>query len=59
MRKKYIEKIDGASFLDVASFLPHFDQFISSLTALVWGSDRGGPVEEAEKAVASVWRTRS
>ena len=37
---------------------PHFNLFISSLAALVWGSDRGGPVEEAEKAkVASVWRT--
>ena len=38
-----------------------FNQFILSyLAALVWGSDRGGPVEEAEKAkVASVGRTRS
>ena len=33
---------------------------LAYLAALVWGSDRGGPVEEAEKAkVASVWRTRS
>ena len=31
------------------SILLHFDQFISSLAALVWGSDRGGPVGEAEK----------
>ena len=42
MRKKYIEKIVGAS----------------SLAALVWESDRGGPVGKAEKAkVASVWQT--
>ena len=26
-----------------------FNQVISSLAALVWGSDRGGPVGEAEK----------
>ena len=31
------------------SILLHFNQFISSLAALVWGSDRGGPVGEAEK----------
>ena len=44
-------------FLDVTIFLPYSDQFIS---AIVWGSDRVGPVEEAEKAeVASLWRTRS
>ena len=29
--------------------LLHFNQFIYSLAALVWGSDRGGPVGEAEK----------
>ena len=40
--------------------LYHFHQFISSLAALALGSDRGGPVGEAEKAeVASVWQTRS
>ena len=33
---------------------------LSSLAALVWGLDHGGPVEEAEKdEVASVWQTRS
>ena len=31
------------------SFLPYFNQFISSLAALVWGSDCGGLVVEAEK----------
>ena len=39
-------------------FLPHFNEFISSLVALVWESDRRGSVGEAEEAkVASVWRT--
>ena len=42
------------------AILLHFNQFISSLAALVYQSDRGGPVGEAEKAkVASVSRTRS
>ena len=31
------------------SFFLIFNQFISSLAALVWESDRGGPVGEAEK----------
>ena len=30
-------------------FLLHFNLFIFSLAALVWESDRGGPVGEAEK----------
>ena len=38
----------------------YFNQFISSLADLVWESDCGGAVAEAEKPeVASVWRARS
>ena len=38
------------------SILPHFNQFISSLAALVCGSGCGGPVGEAKKPeVASAW----
>ena len=49
---------DAPSIFSIYFFLISIDQFITYLTALVWGSDRGGPVEEAEKAkVASVWRT--
>ena len=49
---------DDAPSIFQYSILLHFNQFISSLAALVWESDRGGPVGEAEKAkVASVSRT--
>ena len=40
---------DDAPSIFQYSILLHFNQFISSLAALVWGPDRGGPVGEAEK----------
>ena len=39
--------------------LLHFYQFISSLAAVIWESDLGGPVEEAEKVKVELsWKVK-